>query len=156
MNDIIIALVPLTLVDHMWPKCIKHFERVVKICPNDFTIASIAKSVYSGNYSLVTMSEGDKVIACAIVEINTLDSGYKILAIPLVAGTKMSRWAARFLNICHIVAREQGCDSLQGYAARKGWLKYLEKSGWKQEFTTVRCKVKEIIADNVVPLREEK
>lgn len=153
-SNIIIAIVPVTLASHIWPKCAKHLERVVKLCPDDFNLESIKKSVFNGDYTLVTMSELDKVVACAILEINNFDSGFKVLAIPLVAGNKMHLWAERFLSICHALAKAEGCNSLQGYAARKGWHKYLEKAGWTTVFTTIRCPVKKIDNTNIIQIKE--
>lgn len=142
-SNIIIAIVPITLVDHMWPKCIKHVAKVVTLCPDDFTIESIEKSVFNGGYTLVTMSLKDKVVACAIIDITTFESGFKVLAIHIVAGGGMSLWSDRFLNMCHLLAKEQGCDSLQGCAARDGWFRYLKDEGWTKEYTTMRCRVKD-------------
>ncbi len=143
MNDLIIAPVPITMVDLIWEKCTSCLELVIAKSPNEISLETIKASLLKGDAMMVTISDGDDIIAVNIVETYTFATGYKILIIPITGGTRMSEWQERFLNLMHIIAKDLDCKELRGLAVRKGWLRYLKKYGWEPVSTIVSCPVEQ-------------
>lgn len=141
--SLIIAMVPPTMVEFIWPKCLPLLELVAEKAPNDISIDSIHENLLAGEILLAAILDGDEVVAVNTMEVQTMDSGNKILYIPITGGSRMDEWLERFLEIAHGIAKVHNCIELRGLAVRKGWLKKLSSHGWEEHFVTIKCKVKE-------------
>jgi len=144
---IIIAPVPITLIDHVWDKSVPHLEKVIKKSPSELSIETIKESIIKGDQMLVIISDGDEVIAVNVLEVITYATGLKVLCIPITGGTRMDEWLDRFLKLAGYIAQDMGCTELRGYAVRPGWLKKLKSYGWEPVFTTIRCPVEQKVVD---------
>jgi hypothetical protein len=146
MSKLIIAAVPITMIDLIFPKCIPHLERVIEKAPDDINLEGIERSFKNGSRMLVTVSEGDQVIACNVLETCTHDTGHKVLYIPITGGDRLDEWMDRFLEIANAIALDLGCHELRGIASRAGWLRMLKAKGhdWYRLHEVVGCKVKQI------------
>jgi hypothetical protein len=140
--SLVIAMVPPTMVDFIWAKCLPHFEEVAKKAPEDIGIDTIHDRILEGHTLLVAILDGDEVVAINTMDVQTLDSGNKVLYIPITGGSRMDEWMERFLDIAHGVAAVHDCIELRGLAVRKGWLRKLSDYGWEEHFVTIKCKVK--------------
>lgn len=143
MDDIKIAAIPVNLVELIFPKAIPHLERVVEKAPNDVNIDTIKQALLSGSTMMVTISEGDQVIAVNILEATTYPTGHKVLYIPNTGGDRMDEWLDRFMEIAHAIAQDLGCDELRGMACRKGWLRALKEHDWYPIHEVIGCRVKQ-------------
>lgn len=141
--SLVIALVPPTMVDFIWPKCLPFFEMVKEKAPEDVGIETVYNRIMSGDTMLAAVLEGDEVIAINTLEIKELDSGNKILFLPIIGGARTKEWEDRFIELAHGIARVNNCIELRGMAVRKGWLRKLSSYGFEEHFVTLKCKVKE-------------
>lgn len=148
----IIAPVPITMLDHIWSKAVPHLQKVVDKSPTELSLETIKKALLSGNQMLITISDGDDVIAVNVLEKVTFATGLSVLNIPITGGARMEEWMERFLNLAHLIAQDLDCTELRGMAVRPGWLKKLKAYDWEPVFTVIRCPVK----TNVIELKQEK
>jgi hypothetical protein len=141
--SIVIAMVPPSMIDFVWSKCLPHLETVAQKAPNDICIDTIHDRLLAGDILLAAILDGDEVVAVNTLEVETMDTGDKILYIPITGGSRMDEWMERFLEIAHGIAKVHNCIELRGLAVRKGWLRKLSDYGWEEHFVTIKCKVKE-------------
>ena len=137
----VIGAVPANMIDLIWDRVEPLIKTVEEKAPDDISLEVVRERLLSGNNLLVTVSSGPEIIAVNVIDIKELDTGMKILYIPITAGTDMENWIKEFLDIAKAIALDHGCDELRGMAVRDGWLKKLKPYGWEPMFTTVRCKV---------------
>ena len=148
----IISPVPVTLLDHIWPKAVPHLEKVIAKSPNEITLETIKAAIMRGDQMLVTISDGEEVIAVNVLEVVVYATGLRVMCIPITGGTRMAEWLERFLNLGHIIAKDYDCTELRGMAVRPGWLKKLKSYGWEPIFTMISCPVEKT---NVTELKRE-
>lgn len=141
--SITIAMVPPSMVQFVWPKCLPYLNEVKKKAPDDICLDVTLNNAVNGHTLLVTVLDGDEVIAVNIMDVQTLETGVKVLYIPITGGTRMEEWMDEFLKMAHGIAKAHGCKELRGLAVRKGWLRKLSSYGWKEHFVTIKCKVEE-------------
>ena len=144
MSNLVIAPIPPTLVEFIFPKCAPHLLRVIEKAPEDINLATIKQKLIEGKTMMVCVLDRDQVIAVNILETAVYETGHKVLYIPITGGDRMDEWLDRFMRIAHTVARDQNCDELRGMACRKGWLRALNKAGhdWYHVHEVIGCKVK--------------
>ena len=141
MSKLKIAAVPIELLDHIFPKCIVHLEKVIKKAPDDLCIEGIKKDLYNGDSLLVIVSDMSEVVAVNVCTATTYDTGHKVMFIPITGGERMEEWLDDFMNIAQALAKDFQCHEIRGMACRKGWLKVLEKHNWYPIHTVIGCKV---------------
>ena len=143
MSNIIIAAVPVPMIELIFPKAIPHLERVIEKAPDDVDLESLKKNLMNGESMLITISEGEDVIAVNVLEVTTYPTGHKVLFIPNTGGDRMDEWLDRFMEIAHAIAQDLGCHELRGMACRKSWLRVLNSKGhdWYHVHEVIGCKV---------------
>ncbi len=142
-NDLIIAAVPSNMINIIWDKVEPLLEMVVRKSPEDIVAEVTKEELLKGALLLVTISRGTDIIAVNVLDVRTLDSGIKVLYIPITAGSEMDLWIDRFLEIATAIAKDYNCVELRGLAVRNGWLRKLKPHGWEELFTTIRYKIGE-------------
>jgi len=142
-DNLIIGVVPATMIDLIWDKIIPLIALVEEKSPEDIVCSVVKEQLIGGHQLLVTISRNTEVIAINVLDIRTLDSGVKVLYIPITAGAEMELWLDRFLEIAKAIAKDHECIELRGLAVRNGWLRKLKPLGWEELFVTIRCKIGE-------------
>ena len=143
MNDLIISVVPCTMIDLIWDKALPIIKLAADKAPEDVCCKVVHDELCKGAKLLVTISRGADIIAVNVLDIRTLDTGIKILYIPITAGSEMEFWLEDFLEFVKVIAKNCDCVELRGLAVRNGWMKKLKPHGWEEMFTTIRCKLGE-------------
>jgi hypothetical protein len=140
-KDLTIAAVPCTMIDLIWDKVVPFMKMVEEKSPEDVVGEVVKEELIKGNQLLATISRGSDIIAINVLEVRTLDTGIKVLYIPITAGAEMELWLDRFLGIAEAIAKDYNCVELRGLAVRNGWLRKLKPYGWEELFTTIRYKI---------------
>lgn len=140
-DRMIIGIVPQTMVELIWDKVFPLIDMVQEKAPDDIVTGVVYDELISGKKLLVTISSGTEVIAINVLDVRTLDTGTKVLYIPITAGSHMEEWLEDFLEIAKAVAKDFNCVELRGLAVRNGWIKKLKPLGWEELFTTIHCKL---------------
>lgn len=142
-DELIIGAVPATMVELIWDKVFPLLKMAADKAPDDVELGIVKEHLIKGTQMLVTISRGSDIIALHTLDMRTLDTGIKVLFIPITAGTEMELWLDDFLEIATAIAKDYGCTELRGLAAREGWLRKLKPYGWEEVFTTIRYKIGE-------------
>jgi len=142
-NDLIISVVPSTMIDLIWDKVLPHIRMVEEKSPEDISSDVTKEGLMKGELLLVVISRKVNIIAINVLDIRTLDTGMKVLYIPITAGAEMELWLDNFLKIIIAIAKDYNCVELRGLAVRNGWLRKLKPYGWDELFTTIRYKIGE-------------
>jgi len=137
-----IAAVPVTLVEHMFPKCEKHLQKVVDKASTDISLETIKNDLLQGGHMLITISDGAEVVAVNVVTANQMPTGYRVLWIPITGGERMDEWLDDFMKLAQQLAVDQNCNEIRGMACRKGWLRALKEHEWYPIHEVIGCKVK--------------
>ena len=143
IKDLIIAAVPASLIDLVWDRVTPHLQRVIDRAPDDLYMPRIKERLIEGHTLLVTISRGIDIVAVNVLDVKVLDTGKRVLYIPIVGGDELDNWMEDFLKVATAVAKDYNCTELRGMAARRGWMRKLKPYGWEECFTTVRCKLGE-------------
>jgi len=149
-DNIIVAIVPVILLDLIWDKCVPHLQAVVDKAPDEISLKTIKDSLIKGDSWLVTVSEGTEVIAVNTFEVDVFPTGFRVLTIPItgsVGPNRIDDWLERVLEIANAVALDYNCNQIRGFAVRKGWVKKLNQfalNEWSPVFTTIKCDVKPV------------
>jgi len=138
-----ISAVPAGLIDYIWDDVAPLLQRVEDKAPDDIHSPTVKRELEAGNKMLITITREQTLLAINVLDVRTLDSGTKVLYIPITAGDEMDLWLDRFLEVAIDAAKAYHCTELRGMAVRKGWLTKLKPYGWEEMFTTIRCKIGE-------------
>jgi len=141
MSELSISAIPANLINQVWGQVKPLLERVTEKAPDDVSVYAVRERLYAGSTVLVTISEGDTIVAINTLTVETLDSGMKVLFIPITAGDRMDEWLERFLDVARDIARDHGCEELRGLSVRKGWMRVLKEHGWAESHVIIKCKV---------------
>lgn len=141
MHDLTIAIVPMNMIDLVWPQVVPILDRVVEKAPDDLVPSVVYDQLISGFSTLMTISRGPKVIAINVFDIKVLDSGLRTMYVPITAGDEMEVWLEPAHEIAIEIAKYHKCSELRGIATRKGWMRKLKSLGWEELFMTIRCPI---------------
>ena len=142
-KELIITAVPDTMIDLIWDKVEPLIKMVETKAPDDIVANAVKDALRTGKQLLVIIYRESKIIALNVLDVRTLDSGKKVLYIPITAGDEMESWLDNFLMVAKAIAKDYECVELRGLAIRRGWLKKLKPHGWEEMFTTIRCELGE-------------
>ena len=138
-----ISLIPPNLIEVVWPQCEPLIQRVIDKVPDDITMRVTKDTLDTNEAMLVVISEGSTVIALNTLMVETLESGRRVLYIPITTGDRMEEWMGDFLEFATAMAKDLNCYELRGLAIRSGWLRKLKKYGWEESHVIIRCKLGE-------------
>lgn len=143
MDDFVVGAIPATAVDLIWDKVEPLIKMVEDKSPTDINTDVVKERLIGGYQLLVTISRGTEVIAVNVLDAKTLDTGIRVLYIPITAGSELEVWIDRFLEVAIAIAKDYNCVELRGLAVRNGWLRKLKPYGWEEMFTTIRYEIGE-------------
>jgi len=95
--------------------------------------------IESGEWKLISMIDGDKTIAVAIVMIDVAHNGVRSLIITSVGGSGVKLWGPKFMALCREIGRHEKCARLMTMVSRTGWIKLGKPYGWEEVHTTYTC-----------------
>ena len=140
----IIAAIPITLIEVLWDNIAIHLEKAVALSNNETSLESIKNKALNGDLLLMTVNDGGEIIAAFTLEVILFDTGKRSLFLGSVGAkneTNLDNWMFQALKVCKAIAKDMNCTELRGGSARKGWMRKLKDSGWKETHTTIVCEV---------------
>jgi len=141
MSDLTLAAVPASLIELLWDDIAPFIDLVADKAPDDIVTSKVKENCMLGSIMPVIVYRGSDIVAVNILDVKALDSGKKVLYIPIIGGTEFDNWSEDFMKLATQIAKDFGCSELRGMAVRKGWMTKLKPLGWEEMFTTVRCKI---------------
>ena len=142
-KQLVVGAVPASMIEIIWDQVEPLIQRVIDKAPQDLSMDRIKSDLIAGNTLLVVISRKGVIIAANVLQVDTLDTGLKILYIPITAGDDLDLWMEDFLELAKRIAKDHSCVELRGLSVRKGWMVKLKHFGWEEHFVTIRCKLGE-------------
>lgn len=140
-DSLSVTMVPLTVVDLVWPDAKPFLEKALKTTKGRYDIKSLYDSLLTGDLALWLVLDGPAPIAAITTRIIEYPTGSRGLAMDWIGGTRMSEWLGKMNEMMIKYAGEYGCTHLEGYG-RSAWGRVLERYGWKPEYTAYRMDLK--------------
>lgn len=132
-----ITIVPITLIEVLWPIMAPHLTKVIELAAGDISEESIKNRALSNNGLIIVVSKGEAIVSVTTAEVVTYDSGLRSLLIPVLGGAGLEDWGPQWFLFMQALAKDLGCSELRGLAARDGWLRKLKAYDWKESHTVI-------------------
>lgn len=139
ISEYTIAAVPWEMIDLIWDRVAPLIQKVVEKAHGEITLDSVKARLKTGNSLLITISRGSDIVAVNTMELRIMDSGLRAMFIPITGGSELDGWMDQFLEVAKALAKDYNCTELRGLAVRKGWMRVLEKQGWEEVHTIIKC-----------------
>lgn len=126
-----LTLVPTTLMPFFIDRVIGILVPAIELSDGEVTEESTKSRLLVGSLLLVLATDGNNIEMAITVDIIEYESGKRELSLPLIAGNRLDDLSDSFMPFMVTIAKNYNCSSIQGYAARKGWVGKLKNYGWK-------------------------
>lgn len=137
VNNFKIAALPQTFIEPVWHLIEPHIARVTEIVDDETTPMHIKEKALIGEVLIITISEGDKIIAALTADIRTYDTGMKALHLPHLGGDKFFQWRDQLNIVVNAIAKDFDCQQLR-IVGRRGWVKALKDLGWEEQYVVLK------------------
>ena len=138
-----ISAIPAQMIELVWSQVEPLLYMAVDKSPDDISAISTKQKLLAGETLLITISEGAEIIAINVLEVQELETGVRVLWIPITASKsgRMKEWLVPFLDVAKNLAKSYNCTELRGMSVRKSWLRELGKHGWQSAYEVIKCKI---------------
>lgn len=116
-----VSLVPVGMVDQVWPGVVQGFARASDRSGGDMTVGDLWTVCRSGNAHLFVVHDPEKISAATVWRAELWRSGQKFRCLALY-GKGMAEWMPELKRQVARVAADCGCTSLLA-EGREGWTK---------------------------------
>ena len=121
------------------PKLLPQAEPLIQVVldriPPETNMQLIKRDLYKGKLQMIVAVEDDVLYGLALLNIVSYPTGYKLLDIPVVSGTRMEDWLVTGFGMIKDLARQNNCKETRGYSLRKGWFRKLNSD--QLDFTSL-------------------
>jgi hypothetical protein len=129
--DVSMTIIPPQSLHTVWDQAGPLLQKAVDESHGDVSMNSLREQLIAGNQKLMCVfDEGLQVIACITIQVATMESGKRVLLVPMVGGERMSDWLPGVMDQLKEMKKVFICDEIRGIG-RYGWIRELKKYGWK-------------------------
>jgi hypothetical protein len=121
--------VPSTL-DLIWSQAEPLLAPAVARELGSFTTRDVYRWVQSGAHQLWVVSEGGRVLAALLSQVQPQPARKRVLVVHSAGGTRARRWIPAVVNVLEGYAHLHGCTEMR-VVGRRGWQRYLEPYGYR-------------------------
>ena len=136
-----VAAIPANVIDLIWDQVLPILDKVIAVSHQEVTAEGIKGRCLSGQNMMVTICEGNTIIAVTVLEVVAFETGLRALYIPIVGGSRMNEWLESSFEVAKAIAKDMNCTEIRGLIVRPGWFKQLFKMNWQTITTVMRCPV---------------
>ncbi len=132
-----IRVVPLNTkeIEFWWPIVEPHIARAAAESYGFTTVEEVKQAAGAADMQCFAILEGLKSVAACVTEIK-IKHDVKSLHVVCLGGHGIDEWLPALLETLEAFKEVAGCDGIM-CVGRAGWVRKLQKFGWKQMFTTV-------------------
>lgn len=130
----IFPVAPLKL-HNVWLEVEPFIQGVVDHGYGDITIQSTRNQLMAGELQLFCIGHSSgEIHAVFCTDVMTMESGQRILRVPIIGGVEMAGWEKAFIEAIRNLGRELMCDRVRGLG-RPGWKRAWKKFGLHEVYT---------------------
>ncbi len=112
------SLVPVLMVDQVWPKIAEGMKRSVARCDGDLTASFLWQLCRSGpGFLLIATDEANNVVGASVWRFEQYHSGHKFSCLAL-AGKGLKSWHADMRDLATRIAKDGGANGLISEGSR--------------------------------------
>lgn len=120
--------VPLDRVRDAWPSVSPHLETVIAVAPNELTLEGLLNRILAEEEDLMTVIDATgRLVAAFTLIIKTMDTGKKILVLPILGGSEITAWMDDIFPQFEPIAIAEGCYQVRATGARPGFAKIFKR-----------------------------
>jgi hypothetical protein len=135
MNEYKLSVLPINMIEYMWPVLSPYLQRVVDLAPAEFNLDTMKQFTLNGGATICLITQSAELRIVLTLEVRTFQTGTKVLYVPLISGDHMEECFDYVFEQIKNAAKELGCSEIRGLAARPGWLRRLPD--WDQAYTVI-------------------
>lgn len=125
-----VTLIPPDKLDSILGSVSKYIENAIEYSNNEVTIDSIVKELYTGYKQLWVISDDRfKIVGACVTELSNYPNK-RVVRIILLGGTGLDSWAKLVSDTIGSWGKGFGATAIE-VIGRKGWIRVLEKQGYK-------------------------
>jgi hypothetical protein len=124
MSEIKVVAVPPEMIEGIWPKFEAFIAEAIKYSHGDLCEEGLKERLQAKEEVLLAVVEDDQVLAGCVATTRVLDSGRKILYVPVMGGERMDEWLQLGLDALKTLESTLGCEGIRA-CGRPGWAKAL-------------------------------
>ena len=141
-DKIIVSAITPKMIPVVWHMVSPMIEMAIEHSNGELDLDHMYKRLLDSEMVLLTISEGDRIVASLTVEKRDFPSGKRIMNITTAGGADLHLWMADLDGIMDQLAIEHGCSEIY-IVGRPGWLRLLKDIGYERIHTVVSKKVGE-------------
>lgn len=123
----------------LWPRVEQLVSDALAYDDGLTSLEDVKQSLASGSLELWLIFSDDNLCAATVVTTQAKPAG-RVLSVVILSGNSMVSWLDEWVSFVKEYCRAHNCVAIQAHG-RRGWVKVLEKFGWKEQFTTISLKV---------------
>ena len=141
-EDYKIAAIQPTMLYAVWDEVVPHLQRVIDVSRGDLNLIATRNQLVSGEQQLYVISRHGEIIAVFCTDVQTMESGLRVLRVPIIGGEEMDQWIDQAVYAWRRLAKELVCDVIRGLG-RQGWARKLKPYGLETTHVVYELKVEE-------------
>jgi len=138
----VIQIAMIESIQRDWGTISAMLTPAIEMSDGEETIEHVYSQLMAGNMLLATVKVTGKITMVFTLNVVTYGSGLKELALPLMGGAGLEDLKESFMPFVEDVAKVLNCNSVVGYAVRKGWARKLKNFGWEPVREIIKYRVK--------------
>lgn len=139
-KKLVISAVPVNLLPVIWPRVEEMIDMAIAHSNEELSISSIYNKLLEGDMLLVTINEGDSIVAALTLERRHFDTGKDVLNVVTAGGADMHIWVEEMDDILQKLAKQFKCEEIY-IVGRQGWVRTLRDLGYQRVHTTLSKRV---------------
>lgn len=141
-DKVLISAITPNMIPLVWHTVAPMIQMAVEYSHGELDLEDILARLTNNEMLLLTVSEGDLIIAALTIEKRDFASGKNILNVTTAGGADLHLWMDQLDPIIDELAREHGCTEIY-IVGRPGWMRLLKGIGYEKIHTVVSKKVGE-------------
>lgn len=140
LDQLVVAAIPQNMLKIIWPKVSHMIQVAIDHSNGELTLDSMYERIENAEMLLLTVNEGDRVVATLTIDKRDFESGKKTLNVVTAGGSDMHIWINEVDRVLNELAKEHGCEDIY-IIGREGWVRTLKQIGYEKIHTTLSKKV---------------
>ena len=142
-DKVLISAITPKMIPLVWHSVSHMIQMAIEHSNDELDLCDIKERLENNDMLLLTVSEGDNIVAALTVEKRDFASGKSILNITTAGGADLHLWMNEIDRVTEDLAKEHGCSEIY-IVGRPGWMRMLKDIGYGKIHTVVSKKIGEV------------